>query len=219
MNSSFLNVNVDVWVFDNDGTLYPCHRIHQYIVTLMVKYVVNLYQVTADEAKKIIETLKKKHETNYTYVAMLHEGIDVKRFIEETYLAARPEEFGINPNPKLLTTVEMLSGDKYLMTNNPEAYARMILDALGLQSVFNDVWGMEKLNYYPKSTGGVFRSFTAFIGLNRTIALVDDMLINLKEAKRYGWKTFWFSLDDVDPPGYVDCVINSLVVEDDYEVV
>ncbi|MFC1615481.1 HAD family hydrolase, partial [Patescibacteria group bacterium] len=184
------SIKPDLWIFDNDGTLYPNPKnIERSVVALMTRYIMELYGIYEDEGHKKRRELLEKHKTKYTLVALKNEGVDESHFIQNTYLAVKPEEYGIIQNPKLQKLISSLKGEKIVMTNNPSQFAELILKSLGIKDLFSQVVGIQELNYIQKPNIKAFKILESFLKNGRKIVFIDNELDNIKTAKNIGCKT------------------------------
>ena len=178
----------DVWVFDNDGTLYNNPRdLEEVVVELMEQYIADYFRTSIESAKEKRHNLLKKHKTTYTLLALRNEGIDENDFIQNTYLAIRPENFGVCKNSILRNTLLSLSEEKYVLTNNPSQFAEMILNSLGIADLFRDVYGVQEMGYIQKPNPKAFERFFKFIKEGKTITFVDDEQENVDIAQKLGF--------------------------------
>lgn len=183
-------IKPDLWIFDNDGTLYPNTKdIEISIVALMTRYIMKLYGIYEKDTHKKRQELLEKHNTKYTLVALKNEGIDENHFIQNTYLAVKPKEYGIIQNLKLRKLIFSLKGEKVVMTNNPSQFAELILESLGIRGLFSKIIGMRELNYIQKPNIKAFRIIESFLKNGKKIVFADDELGNIKTAKKIGCAT------------------------------
>ena len=165
----------DVWVFDNDGTLYQNTRdIESAVVLLMNEYLAQLYGIEIHVASQKRKELLGKHKTKYTLVAMRKEGVDEEDFIRKTYLAVDPKDYGIGFNQRLRDVISSLAGERIVLTNNPSAFARRILDALGIQNLFSCVYGIQELWFFQKPARESFVILEGFLRDRKRVVLLDD---------------------------------------------
>ncbi len=180
----------DLWVFDSDGTLYSnTKEIESAFTRLAIKFITNHYNIPEKEAIDKRKKLLKKHKTEYTLVALKKEKVDADHFIKETYLSLNPHQFGINKNEILYQTLLSLGGKKFVLSNNPSEFAELILESLGIRSLFSKIIGMRELNFIQKPKRKAFRILEAYLKNNKKVVFVDDELENIMAAKKIGCTT------------------------------
>jgi putative hydrolase of the HAD superfamily len=180
----------DLWIFDNDGTLYPePKRIESAFIKMAVRFIANYYNITETEAEIKRKELLKKHKTKYTLIALKEEGADVDYFIKETYLSLDPNDFGINRNEALYQTLDSLDGEKIVLSNNPSEFVNLILKCLGIRNFFFRIIGMRELNFVQKPKREAFALLESYLKMGKEIIFVDDELNNVTVAKEIGCTT------------------------------
>jgi putative hydrolase of the HAD superfamily len=113
--------------------------------------------------------------------------------------------------PQLRATLRRLPGRKYVFSNSPAHYSRAVLRGLAIADLFTGVFCIEHTRYQPKpDIAGFLRlARTNRLRLSRCI-MVEDMLENLRTAKKLGMRTIWVSRAG-RAPAYVDLKIADLM--------
>lgn len=204
-------IRADLWVFDNDGTLYTnTSKIQRAIEKLMLEFVCRSYGVCYKNAELLRKALLEKYKTRYTALALRQEGIDMSQFIRETYLAVVPEEYGISSSEPLLRVLSKLRGEKRVLTNNPSGFAMLILKALGIRHLFSEIVGMEELGFMLKPSLQAFSQLKLSLDKEMSVVVVDDSLENIHVAHSMGCYTVLVG-DRCITDDAVDLQIKSLV--------
>lgn len=179
-----------LWVFDNDGTLYrETKPLRNAIEERMCSFISHFYSLDISEAQiKRIELLTK-YDTDYTMVAMMHEGVDPEDFLRSTYLSVNPKDYGISANHSLRKTLSEISGEMIVLTNNPAPFAKLILKTLDILDLFTKVWGMAELVYTFKPALDSFAIIAEAVKQGRSTVYLDDKYENLQVAQRIGART------------------------------
>jgi putative hydrolase of the HAD superfamily len=103
-----------------------------------------------------------------------------------------------------------LPGRKVIFSNAPRHYVQGVLRALGVGRFFDAVYTIETSRFRGKPALHGFRVLLREHDLDpRRCALVDDMLENLRTAKRLGMGTVWVSRERRSP-AYVDLRVASV---------
>lgn len=183
MFADLKEIHADLWVFDNDGTLYTNQNIQSAVESLMVSFIEKEYGIDACSAVQCRQRLLRKHHTKYTAIALRNEGVDVVRFIQATYLSVNPKDFGLQRYQALYDVISSLSGEKIVLTNNPSGFARRILCALGIHNLFSNVSGMEEIGFVLKPARKAFAVLEKPLRLGKSVVVVENSPDNLRVAK------------------------------------
>src|SRR3569623_207533 len=90
------------------------------------------------------------------------------------------------------TTLDRLPGRKFVFTNGDEAYARRVLDRLGMANAFDGLHDIHAMDYVPKPDPRAYAAMCERYAIEpRTALFVEDMARNLHPAKALGMTTVW----------------------------
>lgn len=182
--------HVDLWVFDNDGTLYTQHKaVEVVVVEFMMAFITKQFGVSREDAIQKRKDLLQKHNTQYTLIALREEGIPESLFIQETYLKVDPTAFGITPSPRLKQLLRQLPGEKVVLTNNPAEFAEKILRAIGVREHFSAIYGMHEIDYKQKPAPEAFAILDRYLKHGQRVVFVDDEMPNIRTASQLGCLT------------------------------
>jgi putative hydrolase of the HAD superfamily len=181
-----------VWFFDLDNTLHDTsHKIFREInrgMTAAVMETLNLDEAAASE-------LRTRYWRRYgaTLLGLVkHHKIDPHAFLQ------RSHDFDVAPLVKaergLREKLKRLPGRKVLVTNAPLHYARAVLKHLGILRCFDQLWGIEQMQFHgrfrPKPSVALMRHILAHEGVHpRRAVLVEDTVENLRSARKAGLRT------------------------------
>ncbi len=185
---------MDLWIFDNDGTLYDDTKVGNAFSEIVAVYASRIAGCSVREATSLLALLKIKHQTMFSVLALIREfGVDFEKVVHDTYLQLDLKDCGIvSIDTERQIALRNLNGDKIVFTNNPSRFARRILVQVGLSEYFDDFVGMEETEFLSKPDPRAFEIiYNRFRGYRRTF-FCDDSLENLEIGKQYGWRTVWF---------------------------
>lgn len=179
--------HVTSWVFDLDNTLYPpAARLFDQIEVRMTDWVMTVAGVDRPEADRLrlhywqtygttLAGLMAEHDVDPApYLTHVHD-IDMQHLEKATELAAH---------------IDALPGRKIVYTNGSAPYAKNVLQARGLDQVFDAVYGVEDAGFRPKPDHGAFRAVFGTDGLDpQRAAMFEDDPRNLKAPHQMGMKT------------------------------
>lgn len=180
-----------VWLFDLDNTLHDASpHIFPHINRSMTAYLER--HLALDTAAANALRVEYWHRYGATLLGLMrHHGTDPHHFLAETHHFDRLAELMVFPNA-LRGMLRRLPGPKIVFSNGPKRYAQSVVRLMGLNEVFQDVFGIEDMGFHPKPGLGAYRRLLMTHRLKaRDCVLVEDSLENLRTAKRLGMGTVW----------------------------
>jgi phosphoglycolate phosphatase-like HAD superfamily hydrolase len=76
-----------------------------------------------------------------------------------------------------------------VLSNNPSEFVDLILESLGIKSLFSAVFGMKELNFFQKPDKRAFKILENYLQQGKRIVFIDDELNNILAAKAIGCTT------------------------------
>jgi putative hydrolase of the HAD superfamily len=198
------------WVFDLDNTLHNATpHIFPHINRSVTAYLQEALGLTEQEATELRRHYWQRYGATLLGL-MRHHGTDPTHFLHATHQFPDLHRMLVR-EPQLRATLRRLPGRKYVFSNSPVHYSRAVLRGLAITDLFTGVFCIEQTRYQPKpDTAGFLRlARTNRLRLSRCI-MVEDMLENLRTAKKLGMKTIWVSRAG-RAPAYVDLKIADLM--------
>jgi len=186
---------LDLWVFDNDGTLYDDSATQERFMEIFCEYSSNLLGVPIKETSVQLLKLKNKWNTEFSIIALMNEfGVDYSEVVNNTYLKVDLEKCNVPKSDSMRKqALDDILAEKIVFTNNPSIFARRVLSRLGLDGCFSDFVGMEETCFFGKPDTRAFKAVESrHQGYDR-IFFCDDSLKNLEVAHQMGWITIWFN--------------------------
>lgn len=169
--------HVDTWVFDLDNTLYPptsdlWPKIDQRI-TLFIGAIFGLDGISS-------RALQKYYYERYgtTLRGLMEEiGIGAQDFLA---FAHDIDRSSLLPDPVLADAITALPGRKLILTNGSREHALATADALGLGSLFEDIFDIADAGYLPKPAPETYARFFERHEIEPSRAMIfDDLARNL----------------------------------------
>jgi putative hydrolase of the HAD superfamily len=197
-------------VFDLDNTLHNATpHIFPHINRSMTAYLQDALGLTEQEATELRRHYWQRYGATLLGLMRLH-GTDHTHFLHATHQFPDLHRMLVR-EPQLRATLRRLPGRKYVFSNSPAHYSRAVLRGLAIADLFTGVFCIEHTRYQPKpDIAGFLRlARTNRLRLSRCI-MVEDMLENLRTAKKLGMKTIWVSRAG-RAPAYVDLKIADLM--------
>ena len=177
------------WIFDLDNCLYPASAgLFDLIDERMGAYIQRLLDCDPQEARRVQKENFHAHGTTLAGL-MRHHGVDPHHFLEDVHSIPLDR---ISRNDRLASALARLPGRRFVFTNGDEAYARRVLEAVGVHADFDGLHDIHASSYRPKPDPQSYRQMCERFGIDPERALfVEDMAANLKPAKALGMTTVW----------------------------
>lgn len=189
MSKNFKHVNH--WVFDLDNTLYPPEVcLFDQIEIKMTEWVSNELSISGKEANTLRESYWRKYGTTLAGL-MLEHNIEPENYLTYVHDISFSN---LKLDPLLKNLINSLPGRKIVYTNGTVPYAENVLNALGLESVFDHVYGIENANYFPKPKKAAYELIFRKDKLDpHKSAMFEDEPRNLKVPHLLGMNTVFVS--------------------------
>jgi putative hydrolase of the HAD superfamily len=177
------------WIFDLDNCLYPASTgLFGLIDERMGAYIQRLLDCDAAEAKRVQKAHFHAHGTTLAGLMQEH-GVDPHEFLDDVH--AIPVE-RVARDDRLAAGLARLPGRRFVFTNGDAAYARRVLEAIGVHAQFDDLHDIHASSYRPKPDPHGYAVLCERFGIDpRRAVLVEDMAQNLAPAKALGMTTVW----------------------------
>lgn len=179
--------HVTTWVFDLDNTLYPPEvRLFDQIEKRMTAWVMEALSVDAREADR----LRKHYWATYgtTLAGLMREhDIDPAPYLTDVHDISFE---ALTPDVRLAAAIEALPGRRIVYTNGSEPYARRVIEARGLEGLFDAVYGVEHAGFLPKPERAAFEAIIEQDGFAAvSAAMFEDDARNLAAPHEMGMAT------------------------------
>jgi putative hydrolase of the HAD superfamily len=180
---------IDAWVFDLDNTLYPAESgLFGHVAERMTRYIAEHFGIDQEEAARRRRQYFLDHGTTLRGLMNEH-GMDPVPFLDFVHdidLSA------LAPDDALIRGLSRLEGRKYVFTNADGAYARRILDRIGLSDAIDTVFDIRDADYVPKPAPETYDRMIRHFGIapGRAV-MIEDIARNLAPAAALGMTTVW----------------------------
>ena len=198
-----------VWIFDLDNTLHDARpHIFPHINRSMTEYVAGLLGLGDEEANALRDAYWKRYGATLIGLIRNH-GVDPAHFLSETHRFPDIDRMVVGRR-ELRFVLRRLPGRKIVFSNAPARYAGAVLQALGVDDLFDDVFAIEHTRFRPKPEA---HGFLRLMHAHRLVAsrciMVEDSLENLRTARRLGMKTVWVTESNC-APAWLDASVRQL---------
>jgi putative hydrolase of the HAD superfamily len=198
-----------VWIFDLDNTLHDAHaRIFPSMHEQINAWLMRRFDVDEAGANAMRRGFWQRYGTTMNGL-MRHHGTDPREFLAATHRFPELADMVVH-EAAVRHALARLPGRKLIFSNAPRHYVEEVIRALGVARFFDAVYTIESTRFRGKPALAGFRLLLRRHDLDpRRCALVDDMLENLRTAKRLGMATVWVSREQRSVP-YVDLRVTSV---------
>jgi putative hydrolase of the HAD superfamily len=177
------------WVFDLDNCLYPASTgLFSLIDERMGAYIQRLLDCDPVEAKRVQKAHFHEHGTTLAGL-MREQGVDPHHFLDDVHAIPLDR---VTADERLGSALSRLPGRKFVFTNGDAPYARRVLQAIGIDTHFDQLHDIHASDLRPKPDPYGYRLLCERFGIDPAQALLaDDMVQNLAPAKALGMTTVW----------------------------
>jgi putative hydrolase of the HAD superfamily len=181
--------HIDCWIFDLDNSLYPASaNLFELIDLRMGEFIAQLLGCDRGAARDIQKGFFRHHGTTLAGLMKEH-GVEPREFLDYVHDIDMAR---LSADPRVVAALDRLPGRKYVFTNGDEAYARRVLDRLGLADAFDAVHDIHAMAYVPKPDPSAYAAMCERHAIAPASALfAEDMARNLVPAKQLGMTTVW----------------------------
>jgi putative hydrolase of the HAD superfamily len=179
--------HVTAWVFDLDNTLYPPEfRLFDQIEVRMTAWVMQALGVGKTEADRLRQHYWDSYGTTLAGLMREH-NVDPAPYLRDVH----DIDFSLLPRDAgLAAQIRALPGRKIVYTNACVPYAHRVLEARGLDGLFDAVYGVEDADFLPKPEAAAFARIFAQDGLDpSTATMFEDDPRNLAVPHALGMRT------------------------------
>ena len=193
-------------LFDLDNTLYPASSdLMRGIDVRIHEYVKNLLGLDDQESQRIRKQYYAEYGTTL-HGLQRHHAVDPEHYLDfvhdiaiESFLASDAE---------LDRLLSLLSANKAIFTNAPAAYARRVLEVLGVERHFSQVFDIRFAAFQPKPDPAVYQLVLDTLGISGSEAiLVEDTAKNLSPARALGMTAILLGETDSAAAALADYVV------------
>ena len=185
--------HIEVWVFDLDNTLYPAHYdLFRQVDRRIGAFVERALGIGPDEASAVRRDFINSYGSTLRGMMEWHDA-DADAFLG--YVHDIDVE-SVPPSTALNEALGRLHGRKLVFTSATAAYASRVMNRLGVNHHFEDVFDIRAARLLPKLHPGTYQRFIERHRVEPTVAvMVEDIARNLAPAAALGMTTVWIPSD------------------------
>jgi putative hydrolase of the HAD superfamily len=179
--------HVDTWVFDLDNTLYPAGSdLWPKIDARITGFISALFGLDGLSARALQKYYYERYGTTLQGLMTEHDIVpsDFLAYVHDI------DRSTVSPNVLLAAAIAALPGRKLVLTNGSREHALRTTEALGLHSLFEDVFDIEAANLVPKPNAQAYETFFARHNVDPArAAMFEDIARNLEVPHARGMVT------------------------------
>jgi putative hydrolase of the HAD superfamily len=188
--------HIDTWLFDLDHTLYPPEAgLVALVEARMNAFIQRELGLSEPEAQALRD--RYFNELGATLTGLVdHHGVDGHHYLEDVH--AVPLD-ALSADTALREGLERLPGRLLVFTNAGGSYAHRVLERLGVDDLFDDVFHLGLAQYIPKPNRRSFEALMAAhdVAPERT-CFFEDAERNLEPAAALGMTTVLVGLNALE---------------------
>lgn len=175
-------------LFDLDDTLYPQDNgVWDMVRVRIDQFLIEEMHVLPEDVLALRHRLYHQYGTTLRGL-QVESAVDMDAYLE--YVHDIPLEEVLKPNPALDEALNRLPHRKIIFTNANAAYARRVINALGVEHHFETIVDIYAIQPYCKPQVEAFHKALALIAEQPgNCLLVDDSRFNLDTARALGMST------------------------------
>ena len=179
----------EAWIFDLDNTLYSARtNLFDQIDALIRTYICENLGLEEETASQLKRSYYETYGSSLRGL-MDHHAIDPHDFlgfVHDIDLSI------LDPAPDLDRALAALPGRKLIFTSASTRHANRVMERLGIEAHFEDIYDIHAANYWPKPNPGTYDHMleTFQVDPKRSI-FFEDMAHHLAPAAALGMTTVW----------------------------
>ncbi len=178
--------NIEMILFDLDGTLYPKnHPLIDLVRNKTKSWIASTLSISMDEVEEIYSKLPESFP--HPYFGFQSLGLSPKQYLDNVFDNVDPSA-SVNADSSLIDLFSELPGDKHVVTLSSDRYANQLLTALGIAHFFKSVKSL--INFDPSYNKiDVYEQLRGEAGLNCNQVLIvgDNYENDLRDAELSGY--------------------------------
>lgn len=176
------------YIFDLDNTLYS----HTLKVFPLIDQRINMYMTTRlGIPEPGVDSLRRQYWKLYGVTLnglMVHYDVDPEDYLE--YVHDVDLKHILKPDEELKTVLKEIPCSKVIFTNGSRAHAENVLQTMGLEDLFDDIFDVRVASFRPKPFPEPYLEILKIMDVQgKDCVMIDDIPENLKTAKHLDMKT------------------------------
>ena len=195
-------------LFDLDNTLYSAgQEVFGMMDRRINRYMVEVVGIPRDEVDDLRRSYWKRYGVTMQGL-MRHHGVDPEDYL--SYVHDIDVGGLLRPDPELYQALQSLPLRRAVFTNSSLDHSERVLNALGLNGAFEEIFDIRVAGYLPKPCPEPYHAVLDRLGVpaSRCI-MVEDSPENLRTAKDLGMGTIL--VGEKTPSPWIDVAVHGAV--------
>lgn len=195
-------------LFDLDNTLYSAgQEMFSLMDRRINRYMVEVVGIPTEEVDDLRRSYWKRYGVTMQGL-MRHHGVDPEDYL--SYVHDIDVGGILRPDPELNRALQSLPLRRAVFTNSSLDHSERVLDALGLNGAFEEIFDIHVAGYLPKPCPEPYHAVLDRLNASASdCIMVDDSAENLRTAKDLGMGTIL--VGKTTPAPWIDVVIHEAV--------
>lgn len=175
-------------LFDLDNTLYSAEQdLCDQVSARIKRYMIEVAGIPLDQVDDLRHSYWKRYGLTMQGL-MRHHGVNPEEYL--SYVHDVDIASIIRPDPELCRALRALPQRRAIFTNSTTDHSERVLNALGLDGVFEEIFDIRVADYRPKPYPEPYHAVLDRLGIAASgCIMVEDSPDNLKTAKQLGMGT------------------------------
>jgi putative hydrolase of the HAD superfamily len=185
---------IKFWLFDLDNTLYSGNtKVFDQVDKKMSLFISEKLNVSIEKAKEIQKNYF--YEYNTTLNGMIkHHKINADEFLD--FVHDIDVDF-LKKDVQLSSELSKLDGKKIIFTNGSKKHAKNIMQRIGVNQYFDDIFDIVDCDFIPKPSIEPYKKLIDKHKIDPNLCVfIEDIARNLKPAYEMGMKTVWIENEE-----------------------
>lgn len=195
-------------LFDLDNTLYSAGQdVCNLVGRRITRYMIEVAGIPPDDVDDLRLSYWKRYGLTMQGL-MRHHGVDPEDYL--SYVHDIDVGGILRPDPELCRALQSLPLRRAVFTNSTTDHSERVLNALGLDNTFEEIFDIRVAGYLPKPCPEPYHAVLDRLGIaaSRCI-MVEDSPDNLKTAKDLGMGTILVGQESSSP--WIDAAVQEAV--------
>jgi len=185
---------IKYWLFDLDNTLYSGNtRVFDQVDKKMSQFISEKLNVSIEKAKEIQKNYFYEYNTTLNGMIKNHK-INADEFLD--FVHDIDVDF-LKKDVQLIAELSKLDGKKIIFTNGSKKHAKNIMQRIGVNQYFDDIFDIVDCDFIPKPSIEPYKKLIDKHKIDPNLCVfIEDIARNLKPAYEMGMKTVWIENEE-----------------------
>ena len=185
---------IKYWLFDLDNTLYSGNtKVFDQVDKKMSQFISEKLNVSIEKAKEIQKNYFYEYNTTLNGMIKNHK-INADEFLD--FVHDIDVDF-LKKDVQLIAELSKLDGKKIIFTNGSKKHAKNIMQRIGVNQYFDDIFDIVDCDFIPKPSIEPYKKLIDKHKIDPNLCVfIEDIARNLKPAYEMGMKTVWIENEE-----------------------